>query len=91
MGLDFFRRSVEFVDKYRRREQQVEHTFQTNGVLLDDDWCAFLKQHDFLIGLSVDGPKAIHDRYRVNKGGEGTFDQVMRARERLRRHNVEVK
>ncbi len=91
MGLDFFRRSIELVEKYRRREQQVEHTFQTNGILLDDDWCAFLKQHDFLVGLSVDGPKAIHDRYRVNKGGEGTFDQVMRAWERLRRHSVEVK
>jgi len=90
MGLDFFRKSVEFVEKYRRPGQQIEYTFQTNGVLLDDTWCAFLKQHEFLVGLSVDGPREIHNRYRVNKGGEGTFDQVVRGWEHLRRHGVEV-
>ena len=90
MGLDFFRKSVEFVKKYRRPEQQIEYTFQTNGVLLNDEWCAFLKQHDFLVGLSVDGPKEIHDRYRVNKGGEGSFEQVMRGCEYLRKHDVQV-
>lgn len=89
MGLDFFKRSVEFVQKYRRPEQQVEYTFQTNGVLLDDDWCAFLKENDFLVGLSVDGPKDIHDTYRVNKGGAGTFDQVMRGLSFLKRHGVD--
>ena len=70
--------------------QQIEYTFQTNGVLLDDDWCAFLKEHNFLIGLSVDGPKEFHDRYRVNRGGQGTFDQVMSGWEHLNRHGVEV-
>src|SRR6516162_9086314 len=90
MGVDFFRQSVELVQKYRRPGQQVEYTFQTNGILLNDEWCEFLKRHDFLVGLSVDGPKEIHDRYRVNKGGEGTFDQVMRGWEHLRRHGVEV-
>ena len=89
MGLDFFRRSVELVQQYRRPGQKVEYTFQTNGVLLDDEWCAFLKQHGFLVGLSVDGPKEIHDTYRVNKAGQGTFDRVMRAWECLRRHRVE--
>ncbi len=89
MGLDFFRRSVEFVEKYRRPGQRVEYTFQTNGVLLDDAWCAFLKEHRFLVGLSVDGPKEIHDVYRVNKGGEGTFDQVMKGWTCLRRHEVD--
>jgi uncharacterized protein len=90
MGLDFFRKSVELVEMYRRAGQQIEYTFQTNGILLNDDWCAFLKQHGFLVGLSVDGPKEIHDIYRVNKGGEGTFDQVMRGWENLRRHGVDV-
>ena len=66
MGLDFFRRSVEFVQKYRRHGQVVDYTFQTNGVLLDDAWCEFLKANNFLVGLSVDGPRPIHDTYRLN-------------------------
>jgi uncharacterized protein len=90
MGLDFFRKSVEFVQKHRHPGQEVEYTFQTNGVLLDDDWCAFLKEHNFLVGLSVDGPQEIHDTYRLNKGGQGTFQQVMRGWEHLRKHGVEV-
>jgi len=90
MGLDFFKRSIEYVEKYRKPEQRILHTMQTNGILLNDEWCAFFKRHNFLIGLSVDGPKAMHDAYRVNKGGEGSFDQVMRAWEVLHRHRVEV-
>jgi uncharacterized protein len=90
MGLDFFRKSAEMAEKYKKPGQTVEHTFQTNGVLLDDEWCAFLKQHNFLVGLSVDGPKEIHDTYRVNKGGQGTFDQVLRGWKKLREHGVEV-
>ena len=89
MGLAFFRRSVELVNQYRRSGQAIIYTFQTNGVLLDDEWCAFLKQHGFLVGLSVDGPKAIHDTYRVNKSGGGTFDRVMRGLDCLRRHGVD--
>ncbi len=89
MGLDFFARSVAFVQKHRQPGQEIEYTFQTNGVLLDDDWCAFLKQHNFLVGLSVDGPQEIHDTYRVNKGGQGTFKQVMRGWEHLRKHGVD--
>ena len=89
MGLKFFQRSVELVNKYRRPGQHVEYTFQTNGILLDDAWCAFLKAHGFLVGLSVDGPKEIHDTYRVNKSGGGTFDRVMRGWECLRRHGVD--
>jgi len=89
MGLDFFMRSVELVEQHRRPGQRVLHTMQTNGTKLDDAWCSFLKEHSFLIGLSVDGPKEIHDTYRVNKGGAGSFDQVMRGWEALRRHNVD--
>ena len=89
MGLDFFKRSVEFAEKYRKPGQEVEYTFQTNGVLLDDAWCAFLKEHNFLVGLSVDGPEEIHNTYRLNKGGEGTFSQVKSGWEALRRHGVE--
>ena len=88
MGLDFFRRSVNLVNKHRRRGQTVEFTFQTNGILLDDEWCAFFKEHDFLVGLSVDGPREIHDTYRRNRGGRGTFDQVLRGWRHLKKHGV---
>lgn len=89
MGLDFFRRSVAHAERHRRPGQVVQYTLQTNGTLLDDEWGAFLKAHGFLVGLSVDGPRDIHDTYRVNKGGRGTFDQVMRGWQVLRRHGVE--
>ncbi len=78
MGLDFFRRAIGYVEKYRKPGQSILHTIQTNGTLLDDEWGAFFKQNNFLVGLSVDGPKDMHDAYRVNKGGAGSFDQVMR-------------
>ena len=90
MGLDFFRRSIECVERHRKPGQKILHTIQTNGVLLNDEWCAFFKQHGFLVGLSVDGPEAMHDAYRVNKGGAGTFAQVMRGYATLRRHEVDV-
>ena len=90
MGLDFFKRSVELVERLRKPWQQVQHTIQTNGVLLDDSWAAFFKQHGFLVGLSIDGPKHIHDAYRVDQRGEGSFDRVMAGYEHLRRHDVDV-
>ena len=90
MGLDFFKRAVRCAAKYRRPSQRVLHTIQTNGVLLDDEWCEFFKENSFLVGLSVDGPQRMHDAYRVNRGGSGSFDQVMRGFESLRRHQVEV-
>jgi uncharacterized protein len=89
MGLDFFKRSVELVEQYRRPGQTVQHTFQTNGILLDDEWCAFFKDHNVLVGLSVDGPRELHDAYRLDRGGRGTFDRVMQGWRRLRRHGVE--
>jgi uncharacterized protein len=89
MKLDFFRRSVELVERYRQPGQTVKHTFQTNGLLIDDDWCAFFKEHDFLVGLSVDGPRELHDTYRVDRRGQGTFDRVMNGWRHLREHQVE--
>jgi uncharacterized protein len=89
MKLEFFRRSVELVEKYRRPGQTVQHTFQTNGILIDDDWCAFFNEHNFLVGLSVDGPRELHDTYRVDRRGQGTFDLVMRGWRLLRQHGVE--
>ena len=89
MKLDFFKRAVELVETYRRPEQIVQHTFQTNGLLLDDDWCAFFKEHHFLVGLSVDGPRELHNTYRVDRRGQGTFDLVMQGWRALRRHSVD--
>ncbi|WP_232072075.1 anaerobic sulfatase maturase [Paraburkholderia pallida] len=89
MRVDFFRQAVALVEKYRKPGQIVKHTFQTNGLLLDDEWCAFFKEHDFLVGLSVDGPRELHDTYRVDRQGNGTFDLVMRGWRLLREHGVE--
>lgn len=89
MGLDFFIKAVAIADRYRRPDQKVKHTFQTNGIALDDEWCAFLKANDFLVGLSVDGPRDIHDANRVTRGGRGTFDLVMEGWQHLRKHGVE--
>ena len=90
MKLDFFRHAVDLVEKYRQPGQKIEHTFQTNGLLLDDEWCEFFKTKNFLIGLSIDGPREIHDTYRLTRKGEGTFDLVMRGWQYLRKHGVEV-
>src|SRR5262245_35207894 len=89
MGVEFFRRAAALIERYRHPGQRIRQTFQTNGIALDDEWCAFLKQHDFLVGLSVDGPREIHDAHRVTRSGKGTFDRVMRGWEALQRHNVD--
>jgi uncharacterized protein len=90
MGLEFFERSIEYVGKYVKPGQRVSYTIQTNGTKLNDAWCAFFKQHNVLVGLSIDGPKQLHDCYRVDKAGNGSFDDVMRGWECLTRHGVEV-
>ena len=78
MGVEFFRRSVELAQRYLRPGQQAVYTIQTNGTLLDEEWAAFFREHEFLVGISIDGPRELHDAYRVNKGGKGSFDQVIR-------------
>lgn len=89
MGLEFFRHSIDLVEKYRKPGQIVRHAIQTNGLLLDDEWCALFKQHSFLVGLSVDGPREVHDTYHVDRGGTGTFDRAMRAWQLLCKHGVD--
>jgi uncharacterized protein len=89
MGLPFFRRAMELVEKHRRPGTVVAHTIQTNGTTLDDEWCAFLKEAKVLVGLSLDGPQAMHDLYRVDKGGQPTFDKVMRAARLMKQQGVE--
>lgn len=87
-GLDFFRRVVALQKKYAKTGQRIENDLQTNGVLLDENWAVFLKEHGFLVGLSIDGPRELHDRFRVNKGGAPTFDKVMAGANLLRKFGV---
>jgi uncharacterized protein len=89
MGLDFFRRALACVARHRRPGIAVAHTIQTNGTLLDAEWCDFFREHGFLVGLSLDGPREMHDLYRVDKGGRPTFDKVMRAARLLQEHGVD--
>jgi uncharacterized protein len=89
-GLEFYRRSVQLANRYRKPHQRILHTIQTNGTLIDDDWAAFFKQNSYLVGISVDGPRELHDAYRVDKKNKGSFDAVMRGWHCLRKHNVDV-
>ena len=89
MGLDFYRRVISWEEKYRRPGMTYLNTMQTNGTLLTDEWCEFFSEHDFLIGISIDGPRELHDAHRVTKKGEGTFDKVMRGLRLLQKHGVE--
>lgn len=88
MGLDFFRRVVE-LQKPFRGSKQIRNSLQTNALRLTDEWCAFFKENDFFIGVSLDGPREIHDRYRKDKLGRGTFDRVMQGVRLLQKHQVE--
>ena len=88
LGVDFFRQVVALEAKYKKPFQVIQNDLQTNGTLLDEEWAAFLKQHHFLVGLSCDGPKHLHDHYRVTKGRQPTHDKVMAAGRLLQKHSV---
>lgn len=88
LGIEFFRKVVEFEEKYAGGKK-INNVFQTNGVLLNDSWGEFFAENNFLLGLSIDGPRELHDCYRVNKGGKPTFDSVMAGIGYLKKHGVE--
>jgi len=88
MGLKFFETVVLLQDRYAAG-RHVTNSFQTNGVLLDDAWGEFLARHGFLVGISIDGPRELHDAYRVDKGGRPTWASVMRGIRVLKRHRVQ--
>ncbi len=88
MGLDFYRRSIAYEQAYARSRQAVDHTIQTNGTLLTEEWCVFFQEHNYLVGLSLDGPRELHNAHRVDKAGHPTFDRVMHAARLLQKHNV---
>jgi uncharacterized protein len=89
MGLDFFRRAVDVEKKYARPGQRIENSFQTNGILIDEEWCRFFHDNNFLVGLSLDGPRKLHDAYRHDKVGQPVFDKVERAARLMQKHGAE--
>jgi uncharacterized protein len=89
MGLPFFQKAVAYQQKYRKPGMNVHNSFQTNGILLDPDWCTFFHENNFLVGLSIDGPERLHNIYRRDKGHQPVFQAVMRAAELLNQHAVE--
>lgn len=89
MGLDFFRRALRYQAQYRPSHVRITNTIQTNGVTLDDEWCGFFKENGFLVGISIDGPRHLHDAYRPDKGGSPTFDHVMQGLRLLQKYDVE--
>lgn len=89
MGLDFYKQAVGYQQKHKKPGMRIYNALQTNAVTLDDAWCQFFAEHDFLIGVSLDGPQALHDAYRVDKGGAPTFERVIRGIDLLKKHGVE--
>lgn len=87
LGLDFYRKVIEIQARFACTTR-IENELQTNGLLLDEPWCEFLKQHHFRVGLSIDGPKHLHDAVRRGKGGEPSFDQVYRAARLLQQYEI---
>ena len=89
LGIEFFQRCVELQNSAARPGMKIRNTLQTNGVLLDDDWCRFFLRNQFLIGLSIDGPAALHDAYRVDHQGQGSHAAVVAAMRKLKKYGVE--
>ena len=87
-GIDFYEKAVALQNRYKGNKQ-IENSLQTNGLLVNPDWCSFFRENNFLIGLSIDGPKDIHDAYRRDRGGHPTFDRVIRALEMMATSGVE--
>jgi uncharacterized protein len=88
LGIDFYKKVVELQKKFPGTKT-ITNSLQTNGTLLNDEWCVFLKKQNFMVGISLDGPQEIHDRYRHDRKGNGTFDRGMRGLKLLQKHKIE--
>jgi len=86
--ISFYKRALELQKRYARG-RQIDNSIQTNGTLLNDEWCAFFKENNFLVGISIDGPQDFHDEYRRDKMGRPSFYRVMKGIELLQKHGVE--
>ena len=91
MGIEFYQKAVNDQKKYALPGLIIENTFQTNGTLLDDKWCAFFKENNFLIGISIDGPPELHNIYRKHISGKGSSDPVLKGLGYLKKHDVDFK
>lgn len=80
-GIDFFRKVLEFQKKYNRKGIKVHNAFQTNGYAIDEEWCRFFAENHFLVGISIDGIREVHDAYRHDKNGRDTYDKIVKATE----------
>jgi|TARA_B100001964_G_scaffold245670_1_gene334579 uncharacterized protein len=89
LGLEYFRKIVALQEKYRRPGMHITNALQTNGTRLDSQWCEFLKEFEFLVGISIDGPEKFHNRYRKTKGGKGSYHLVKQGLDNLVKHGVE--
>jgi len=89
VGIEFFQRALKHQKKYSEGKE-IANSLQTNGTLLDDDWCEFLAKNQFLVGLSLDGPEPVHDAYPVDREGKGTSDTMFKSLRRMQRHGVQV-
>ena len=88
-GIGFFRKVIEFEQRFNRNNVHVINTLQTNGFAIDDEWCRFFKEHDFLIGVSADGTETVHDRYRHDAAGGATYARIKKTTEMFDRYGVE--
>lgn len=88
LGLDYFKKIVELEKKIAKPGQLISNDLQTNGLLIDDEWCKFLKENRWLVGISIDGPREIHDSFRVTKNDKPTFDLVMKAINLLKKYRI---
>ncbi|MEI8658155.1 anaerobic sulfatase maturase [Vibrio sp. Hal054] len=88
-GIDFYKRAIAYQQKHKREGMNVLNTFQTNGVLINDEWAQFLKLNRFLVGISLDGDEELHDRYRKHRNGKGSYQQVVRGLRCLQKYDVE--
>ncbi|MHA1291922.1 MAG: anaerobic sulfatase maturase [Promethearchaeota archaeon] len=88
-GLDFFKKVIKIQQKYGKQGQIIGNAIQTNGIAINDEWAIFLNKYHFLVGLSLDGPKYIHDKYRKSITGKSVYNKVMNAVDCLRKYNIE--
>ncbi len=88
LGIEFYERAIKYQQQFKRPGMDVANSLQTNGTLINEDKAKFFSEHDFLLGISIDGPEKLHDRYRKDRSGNGTFKQVMKGLEIIQKHNI---
>lgn len=88
-GIGFYKKAIDFQNKYRRKGMKISNAFQTNGILLNNDWAKFFKDNNFLVGISIDGPEKLHNKFRKDHSGVGTFSTVMAGLDTLKKYNVD--